>query len=421
MKEKEKLVVFLGAGASIHAGIPSTREITQWLIADKLSGTSSSQIVIDGLYEDRFTPAILPEQPVFSTIYHALRSKFKEPNFEHILAVLEDLSGLVLSQSNRPLAEDYVNVLAPFLWVEERYQILRNESFLRYARQHFLKIVMTNLQNKLVFNAQKHTEDFLNALQDKYSLAVFTLNYDEVIDRSLPDWYDGFSEPVGAPAHYEFNRQEFAKNIHLKDNLLCHLHGSVLYGYHREPSDSLSLHSLVKYDTVNQALEPLEWGLADRLVKGSAITTSPIISGLNKAAKLTYSTVPYSYYFKALTDTLISCPKMIVIGYGGYDDHINTWFDEFIAIHRERRRVVFVTPREGKDIGEYTGLTNMMQGFAGIPDSNNDVVHSYSAFFDEVRNPVEFHKLGTLALCAAGFPFKNFDSTMNSILDFLGS
>jgi hypothetical protein len=238
----------------------------------------------------------------------------------------------------------------------------------------------------------------------------------------LPDWYDGFTEPVGAPAHYEFNRREFCNNVLSDKNILCHLHGSIRYGYQRNPSDVLTFNDLVKYENINQALETLEWGRTDRLIKGSAIPTSSIISGFDKAAKLTYSTVPYAYYFKALTDTLINCGKMVVIGYGGYDDHINTWFEEFVGIHKEQRRVVYVTPRSGRDVGECTPLSKLMQTLAGPPSATSDVVHSISAYFDEKDdNSVEFHKLGHLALCAAGFPLRNFKPTMGSILGFLDS
>lgn len=42
---------------------------------------------------------------------------------------------------------------------------------------------------------------------------------------------------------------------------------------------------------------------------------------------------------------LLDCPRLLIVGYGGADDHIGTWLWQWRRAHGDRARLVWVTQR----------------------------------------------------------------------------
>ena len=106
--------------------------------------------------------------------------------------------------------------------------------------------------------------------------------------------------------------------------LLVHLHGSVRFGY------SLGEIVPVKYSDVQAALASIEGTrVGQKYSAGQIVSASPIISGLSKAAKLVHNPQPFGYYYRTFIDSVLDSERLLVIGYGARDDHINVWLEQF--------------------------------------------------------------------------------------------
>jgi hypothetical protein len=134
----------------------------------------------------------------------------------------------------------------------------------------------------------------------------------------------------------------------------------------------------------------------------------PIISGLNKAARLTLNPVPYGYYYRALIDSLLSNERLLVIGYGAKDEHVNTWLEQFVAKHGERRRIGWVGMLKGELVGkpEKRMITT-------LSDSQfKDCLH-----YSTPNKPPSLMECGRLCLGAAGFPLP--EEIRSELISFL--
>jgi hypothetical protein len=40
---------------------------------------------------------------------------------------------------------------------------------------------------------------------------------------------------------------------------------------------------------------------------------------------------PYGNYYRAFANCLFSTSKLLIVGYGGGDEHINTWLREYVG------------------------------------------------------------------------------------------
>jgi hypothetical protein len=252
----------------------------------------------------------------------------------------------------------------------------------------------------------------ISTLEEEFQLAIFTLNYDDVVDVARPVWFDGF---VGASESLtggtdgvanSFDARRFEQWRDSVEPVLVHLHGSVRFGPSRRGFD------LVKYRSAREAGKAiLGVSRSDRSTGGQIVSADPLISGLNKAARLALNPVPYGYYYRALIDSLLSTERLLVIGYGAGDEHVNTWLEQFVAKHGQQRRVGWVGMLNGKMVGEPTLEKNMIillsqNGFEDFRHNNAS------------ENPDVLMECGNnLRLAAAGFPLPT--ETQSDLVSFL--
>lgn len=430
MGQKQELVVLLGAGASAHTGIPMTNALTEELSNYQLKGSLTNQTlwIQDPKFDSplKFTPTVYPcsnqeihvppifknEECFFQTVLTILKREFAAPNFEHILAALEELEAISRSQQFSML-DDFRAVIAPFVKITNENKMLSHPTFLHYAQETLIQVISQTFQNKLNESTEpeKETKTFFEQVRKTYNVSIFNLNYDDLLERSGFCLRDGFTE-----THEDFlaySTQSFENSVAIGEEIHCHLHGSILFGYPTGTSQLLG--QLVKYPTAAPALKSLLGTSVGGLnIKGTNVTGRPLISGFNKLSKLHFSPVPYRGYFRAFAQKLNGCARLLIIGYGGYDDHVNLLLREFMTHHGQRKRVVYVLPREGKDLGKIPGNSDRLMLEFAAP---TDFLRSQSAYFDD-SHPQEFSVHGSLALCAAGFPFRNPD-TFKKMIEFL--
>lgn len=172
-------------------------------------------------------------------------------------------------------------------------------------------------------------------LFEKYRMLIFTLNYDLVIEeyakRIGEELYDGFNECQ------EFDAKLLDNEIENNKHILAHMHGSVLFANH-------SLNKLVKHKTPQEALcARLESSMFFKEQNGKLFILSPIISGTEKYSAIKSTPVLFNYMekFKELSQNV---NRILVIGYGGNDVHVNKYLDDRLSNDESRElRIAYVT------------------------------------------------------------------------------
>lgn len=434
MTDKQELVVLLGAGASAHVGVPMTPALTTEVVQYQLKGIVKDRLLwvndprfqsplsipakagaFEAIDRTKQAPDFMQTTAIYQAVLDTLETIFDSPNFEHILAALEDLEAISSTQQNKKV-DDFRTVIAPFVMISQSHPMFSQPIFLHIAIEELVKLISKIFQMKLaqIANPEAETKTFFEGLRNDFRVSVFNLNYDNLLELSGFPLQDGFIDDRGD--FKEFSIKGFQDALSTGKELHCHLHGSLLYGYSRRATDLMS--QLVKYPNPASALLALEGiGVSGTNVKGSDVTGRPLISGFNKLSKLHYSAAPYRAYFRAFGDCLARSKRLLIVGYGGYDDHINFLIREYLSKHGQDKRVAYILPRHGVDLGRHPTNGDRLMLEIAYPA---DFLNSFDAYYDAVNHPVEFSIYGNLALCAAGFPLQKPDS-LGKIIDFLKS
>ena len=349
MDSKPFLTVLLAAGSTLDLGLPvpdantalhrmpSTDEITQAVLTldGPLALLRGTAYFHDGRHSQSGRPPfeIARTVSVLKILERALKAEFDNVDFELVLHALEQLETYARAGCHLDMHDPFRPVLSAFTRFAGRYRLLANPELLTAARQAVIQsIVGLILERKqqcgTLIPSGKLTH-FLKTIGDRFSLRVFTLNYDDLADEAVPHAFDGFEGTVddgGRTDLRAFCPGAFARRYWEEPVVLVHLHGSVRFGYSLQSTQD----ELVRYDQPCEALKSLQGMMvSDKISYGSIVSAAPIISGLHKAAKLVQNPVPYGHYFRALMDSLVQTPRLLVVGYGGRDDHVNAWLSQF--------------------------------------------------------------------------------------------
>ncbi len=311
MTEKAKrprLMVLLGAGASAHAKAPSTKEIT-----DMVSRVN---------------------RPIVKRIVKDLTKNKKEGafNFETVIAILEGLQEYLTPSWVR--GGDSQWTLDHFTNIKCIYRKVTHVDIFR-ERFDLLRDIFSCFIDRMPENLDKSSmpiRRFIESLRSQFDLTILTLNYDDLIDHAGP-WFDGFRPDLDRSDYSVFEPGRFVDRVRSEGNVLLHLHGSVRFG--RVAS------GIVKYRTPQDAFDSLNGGAR------SPQWAAPIISGYQKERWLRLYAAPLGHYYRAFMDAAVTTPLWLIAGYGGNDQHVNTWVTESRRIHGERARVVVVNQGSG--------------------------------------------------------------------------
>jgi hypothetical protein len=306
---KSRLVILLGAGSTTHAGAPSTAEITQHVRDLRL------------------------KSGVIKTIVERLEAQCPSENlnFETVVYAIEELDDYLL-RSQRPDAGRLVGgVLSAFTSLSEACGNLKTEGLRLAVLQSIADFVWAKTKDA----SAAELGGFLERLREHFRLTVFTLNYDNIVDRA-GNWFDGFTDAqgTGGARHWRFNASAFRARFHREAEALAHLHGSVQFGYGGGVPD------IVKYSDAGDALSSLR--------ERPANAAPPIISGFDKETKVARTPVPFGYYYNAFAEAISETPRLLVAGYGGMDPHVSIWFGEFVRALGELNRAGAASENRGR-------------------------------------------------------------------------
>jgi hypothetical protein len=351
-----ELVIIVGAGASQSCGIFGSQDLT--------NSAFSSGTYVESSVRYRSQPVDDPSvwqttQEVWSLTHillEALRSIYREPDFELYIHALESLEPLAASRRSpswagsldqvRPVASAFMDVLS-------RYEPFMRAEILQAERLDVIRRILINLSFSLDYAANRRHPgaavftNMLTRIASAFVPSMFTLNYDDLLDSLFPNANDGYNDPGDGVMRFD-PASIIGTELGIVAPSLFHLHGNVRFGF----GDSVdgTPPPIVKYADKVDALQSFERAVASRdAVRGDWFhagmirANMPIISGLQKADKLMLSPNPFGYYYHAAVSALLRCKRVLVLGYGCRDPHINTWIAEASKIHGRDYRLVFVT------------------------------------------------------------------------------
>ncbi len=340
-EEKGKLVLLLGAGASIEffekqkIGSDyydlSTHSITKFIsdirffinFLKKVVCVSSEDIIssnMDLLKEidpplDRDT-FIINAIKLYSDILCSVKNT-RNYNFEDILYLTDKICSLILFGNNNSSMPAYANILRFFgqkTSFPPEFGVIA--SFLPYILRNFILYYVSLFKDVKDISLW---EDFLNFSTEKYSsVSIYSSNYDLLLYNVLKNindnrFSDGFDAQVEKDdGFFLFDQKMFLK----KDFVYVPLHGSLLFGY----DNKSGLIVKVKEDCLENNLFKLKYYDTERKQDKSINFNVNMITGYDKMDTMLRE--PYStYYLRFCVDLTQAC-KIIVIGFSGYDNHI---------------------------------------------------------------------------------------------------
>lgn len=310
--KKKKLLVVVGAGASIELGMPSVKEV------DDLFCKWSKKHY--GLSHDK-------NSTLYSYIrdevnhYYSLNSKSalrKETNFEEMLYVILQLSAT--------LSDDlYQLPMNSFFGLKKLPNInsiqgektvdgndLKNlssmliDNLIKEFRERCKSVKENKLPEFEVF------EKFIKQLNDDYDVAFITLNYDNLLSQACPNLFTGFNQ----------NSNSFdASSIYERENwgLVYHLHGSVHFDMQGEP---LNMHAIKWNPDLNSTFKSNSSGRnTQNTSEGISMPTSVIVAGYGKTNQI--QRVPFRTYYSKIDEMVNKADALLFMGYGFNDQHLN--------------------------------------------------------------------------------------------------
>ena len=330
----EQIVIVVGSGASLSAGVPSTGDLTDVCIR-----------ALQAASDDARSP-----DSIAAMLDHALRSENRPYDFERLLHAVEELEAYVTRSP----------VIKAFTEVSPKYERIADRELLWRARRAIVGAIHGSVGGRvndpavLGSPATAQLDRICAELSKQHRLVVVDFNYDDLFDRMPIEWHDGFTEssPSGngklfSPGDWHAAAEDSGKH------LLIHMHGSVRFGYSRDFYADRRFSEPAKYATFRDAHESMQGvSLSDDTVDDKIIEASAIISGLNKGSKIIHSARPYGYYYRTVMELLPRCRRLLVLGYGWRDLHVNTWVDECVSLQQGALRSAVVTCRRGRDVGE---------------------------------------------------------------------
>jgi hypothetical protein len=324
---KKKLLITVGAGASIDFGLPSVSTVDKLFdncAAESypLAGNSLSNLyrhcrdVIDTYYG--FAKPLLRKWANFEEVLYQLNLMapyLTDTDWQHgsnALLMTMPLPDVVEPKTGRrkPVDGDMVRQLANSLMVS--------------LVDHFIDACATATKAK----AAEITElgCFLTSLQDEFEIGIITLNYDNMFTQAIPGLHTGFN------CAGEFDPMSVLSRS--KWGFIYHLHGSVHFAMTGATHD---MHGITWTNTPekNHAAYPTGRNAQDSM-EGTSYPRAPFVAGYGKTQQILRQ--PFRTYFTQVNRLVHEADSLLFLGYGFSDLHLNAAFSEV----RSRRRPVVV-------------------------------------------------------------------------------
>lgn len=325
---KKKLLITVGAGASLDFGLPSVREVDS--IFDSCAGH------IFPLVSDPTSNLYRHCRNAIETYYEtaskpALR---KWVNFEE---VLYQLNLLVPYHSDSMRTHGSNALLAPIQLpdvlefghspkvVDGNVLSYMGSALIDSLVDHFIDTCAKLPTDKATEIA--HLRDFLAVLREDFDIGIITLNYDNVFTQACKKLHTGFDPVTG-----KFDPLSVLQRDDW--NFIYHLHGSIHFSMTGAGHD---MHGITWATTPEKGHMVHSSGRNDQdSMEGVAFPTSTIVAGYGKTQQILRQ--PFRTYYAQVNRLVHEADSLLFLGYGFGDLHLNAAFTEA----RDRRRPVVV-------------------------------------------------------------------------------
>ncbi|MBI3583462.1 MAG: SIR2 family protein [Nitrospinae bacterium] len=328
-----RVTAFIGAGAIIDIGGPTTHDITNKV-------RSVQQDIFD-----TSAKCMVPRPFIEEVAQHLSSFWGIEPNFEDIFHALEMLDSCRVGWDIKA-AKEFRPALSGFVdSIDDRFF---DQMALMIAKNDLIKTVAEQIDSyDAAFNPNvTHSwyADFWRQATNKLPWDIATINYDTCIDKSLhgyTSYEDGF-EYIEAGLH-KFCPNKVCNSDKTK---IIHLHGCIYYGYpppYPDPNRFIFEYQhedLFKFSSYLEARK--SWFHRSRALSqaGEQTTVGPIVTGLRKTDKLL--PYPYNAYNTCFTNSIMGNNRLLIVGYSFGDLHFNNWFERIVNIHGDNRKIVII-------------------------------------------------------------------------------
>ena len=327
---KRRLLLVVGAGASIDFGMPSVEEAGR---------------IINANAQKWFPLADRPETNLYKYIEGMVKRYWKKhvptylqepPTFEDVLTIFELTSAYPAGAYTSPLgALIKVKKLPDIEFCQNRCKVSTNEitRLGQFALDALISEIRMRCQNEPTEFARLRS--FVTALQEPFDLAIATVNYDNVLYRAVSEISEietGF-DPQTRRFHDTriFGRRTWP--------CILHLHGSVHFDMPTPQSDSNDIHEIVWQPDIEANFAQNAFGRSGQLTEGGNFPTSVIIAGYGKTTQISLRR-PFRTYYSELDRLVGECDAVLFAGYGFRDEHLNIAFEGFF--HDDRRRPIAI-------------------------------------------------------------------------------
>lgn len=309
---KKRLMVVVGAGASIELGMPSVNEV------DSLFSKWAKEGYLLANDEKRTLYCYLRDEVNRHYSLNPKKGLRKETNFEEILYVILQLSAA--------LGDDNYQLPMNAFWGLKKLPKInsyRGEkdvdgNDLRQLCSHLVDKLTIEFRERCKYSKEKHQqkfaefEKFINRLHNDFDVAFITLNYDNLITQACPDLFTGFDENTGSfDASAVYERSNWG--------LIYHLHGSVHFDMQGEP---LNMHAIKWNKDLSSAFNGNSSGRNSQdTSEGIDMPTSVIVAGYGKTNQI--QRVPFRTYYSRIDEIAIKADAFLFMGYGFNDYHLN--------------------------------------------------------------------------------------------------
>lgn len=321
---KNELLILLGTGASTPS-IPDVNDITEhllgWRKAFEPDPTSADPLCI--IRPELASP---DRRTIFKFIYDELVDYWshKIPNFEELIHVLELLDSIYPIPPHDGVVDEYRPIIGPFIEVNNDLNLSHFFGIAATeACYEILKLVKEASDEIGDNSSDHHLSDGLAILGQQAILKIFSLNYDDIPERSGIPLATGFYLNEDSPFDFDHRMVISGQEGHVH----YQLHGSILFGNTGIEKERL----IPRYHTRGEAASNRTSRSSPSSAQdGHQAVPLPMITGLRKADKILFE--PYASYFAAFRRLAMSTNRWLIIGYGGGDKHINA----ILEVARER-------------------------------------------------------------------------------------
>jgi hypothetical protein len=386
VRKRPKLVVLLGAGFSQSLGMPGTDDLTDAIAAfyrERLVQCADDRVALK-----------------FERLVSELKTEYRDAyNFEILLEAFESSRQFLGARPTRNASRSPLRPIVDLqAWLgPDALDVLEGMMDTAYV---LMRNLLAERQMQIRPDKLEWARAFLWDLAARFDLASINLNYDDVAEQAAPYFFDGFVKSMPDSDGKAFDGRAFENA--LSSHKLVHLHGSIFFGFNERNGATMQ-----RFPDIESARSKRGWYETE-----DGGVYSRMISGLKKSEKLLLP--PYCEFYRWSTNMLMETPRVLAIGYGVGDRHLNVWLATAALYHGANYRLCFVTKSEDLD-AENRRLHGILAIAAG---------YRYPAEVSSLEALLRFDAEGYaehrgLAVIRNGFP--RSPETVRKIIRFLNS